>query len=299
VRPGIANDTDEWLEAVRETNRIADESGDLHLRVGLRAPGSWAYMCAGDFAGFEAAVDEMLELIGDDSGVGSGLVLGSPVAWGLMAKGMVRREQNQLDQAEELFAAALRVAEEEGDPETASWIRSNQGPLLAIRGDYAGAMALARRNCELTERLGDVFSRTLALANLGWTQTAAGEYEAAVASLESAERIYREAMGDSGGEMGPWRAALRANALVGAGRVEEAIELSREAVEEARKRKLLWSLPGALLNLSRALRAAGRPGGREALEEAIEIAREKQAVTVLLELESELAELEGEPAASA
>jgi adenylate cyclase len=299
VRPGIANDTDEWLEAVRETNRIADESGDLHLRVGLRAPGSWAYMCAGDFAGFEAAVDEMLELIGDDSGVGSGLVLGSPVAWGLMAKGMVRREQNQLDQAEELFAAALRVAEEEGDPETASWIRSNQGPLLAIRGDYAGAMALARRNCELTERLGDVFSRTLALANLGWTQTAAGEYEAAVASLESAERIYREAMGDSGGEMGPWRAALRANALVGAGRVEEAIELSREAVEEARKRKLLWSLPGALLNLSRARRAAGRPGGREALEEAIEIAREKQAVTVLLELESELAELEGEPAASA
>ena len=53
-----------------------------------------------------------------------------------------------------------------------------------MRGDVEGGLALARRNCELTERLGDVFSRSLALTNLAWTQLAAGEYADALASIE-------------------------------------------------------------------------------------------------------------------
>ena len=64
----------------------------------------------------------------------------------------------------------------------------------------------ARRNCELTERLGDVFSRSLAIANLGAAQLAAEEYAGALDSIEEAERLYREAMGN-GGEMEAWRAA--------------------------------------------------------------------------------------------
>jgi adenylate cyclase len=295
VRPGITQGTDEWLAAVEETNRLADESGDPHLRVGLRAAGSWAFMCKGDFEGFEREVDKVLELTGGDRSVGFGIILGSPVAWALMSKGMVRRELNELDEAEREFDAALRIAEEDGDPETASWIRSNQGPLLAIRGDYEGAVAVARRNCELTDRLGDVFSRTLALANLGWAQMAAEEFDEAVDSLERAERIYREAM-NSGGEMEAWRGALRVSALAGAGRTSEAIELGRESVAIARDRGLGWSLPGALLGLARALHAAGEPGARETLEEAADAARAINGLTVLAEIEKEMAELESSPA---
>ena len=94
-----------------------------------------------------------------------------------MAKGLVparaeagsRRRKNQ-------FNTALQIATEDGDPEIASWTRSNQSLMLAMRGDLDAAIALARRNCELTERLGDVFSRSLALSNLGGTQIAAGDY---------------------------------------------------------------------------------------------------------------------------
>ena len=44
----------------------------------------------------------------------------------MMGKGMVRRERAQLEEAEALFERALQLTIEEGDPETASWMRSNQ-----------------------------------------------------------------------------------------------------------------------------------------------------------------------------
>ena len=39
--------------------------------------------------------------------------------------------------------------------------------MLADRGEIEAALALALRNCELTERLGDVFSHSMALTSLG------------------------------------------------------------------------------------------------------------------------------------
>ena len=68
---------------------------------------------------------------------------------------------------------------------------------------------MARRNCELTERIGDVFSRSLSIANLAWAQLAAEEYQDALDSIEEADKIYREAM-KIGGEMEGWRASSRA-----------------------------------------------------------------------------------------
>ena len=114
-----------------------------------------------------------------------------------------------------------------------------------MQGEAEAGVALARRNCELTERLGDVFSRSLALANLGAAQLAAEDYAEALESIEEAERLYREAMG-SGGEMEAWRAAIRAEALIGVGRTEEAIELAEWASEIApRARHALVAAAGA------------------------------------------------------
>jgi hypothetical protein len=77
--------------------------------------------------------------------------------------------------------------------------------MLAMRGEPEAGVALAQRNCELIERLGDVFSRSLALANLGASQLAAGEADAALQSLEEAERVYRAAI-EGGDEMECWPA---------------------------------------------------------------------------------------------
>jgi len=284
ARPGMAHQADVWLAAVEEVNRLADESGDLHLRIGLRGAGAYAYLCTGDFDGFERELDRVLELTGGDRDMGAGIVIGSPIAWATMGKGLVLRERGRVDEAEELFNAALTVAIEDGDPETASWTRGNLSLMLAVRGDAAAGVALARRNCELTERLGDVFSRSLALANLGASQLAAEEYAEALDSIEESERVYREAM-DNGGEMESWRAAIRAEALIGVGRFEEAIELAQWASEIARERGMLWSLPLALQVLGVARAEAGLDGAGEALEEAAEIAKQTGAVLSLEAIE--------------
>ena len=290
VRPGLEHHADAWLAAVRETVELADRTGDIHLRVAIRSAGAYAYLTAGDFDGFEAAIDEMLALVGDDRSVGTGIILGSPIAWGLMAKGMVRRERVEFDEAEELFERALRIALEEDDPETASWVRSNQAGLMAMRGEADAGVGAARRNVELTDRLGDVFSRSLALSNLAWIELAAGDAEGALESIEESERLYREAMA-GGGEMAAWRAQLRSQALREVGRAEEAVELAERAAETARERGMMWTYPVAMLALARARAAAGRDGAEEALAEAERVAREKRALTLLLDIEAEQEEL--------
>ncbi len=285
VRPGMIHEAQAWLTAAEETNRLAEESGDLHLRVALRGGSAYAYLCTGDFDGFERELDEVLEVTGGDRAIGAGIVIASPVAWATMGKGLARRERGRLGEAEELFDTALRIATEDGDPETASWTRSNLALMMSMRGETEAAIALARRNCELTERLGDVFSRSLALANLSGSHLAAGEYAEALEAIEEAEQVYRGAM-DNGGEMEAWRAALRAEALIGVGRAEEAAALARWASDVARERGMLWALPQALRVLARALAEAGREGATEALEEATAVAERTGALLSLEAIEA-------------
>lgn len=291
VRPGLPHEAKAWLAAVEETVALADESGDAHLRVAVRAAGAYAFLCTADFDAYEEMLDEVLELAQGDRTVGAGVILSSPSAWAVMGKGMVRRERGQYEEAEELFERALRLTAEEDDPETASWVRSNQAGLRAVRGDVEGGLAIARRNCELTERLGDVFSRSLALANLAWAQLAAEEYADSLAAIEEAERLYREAM-DNGGEMAAWRAQMRSQALTGLGRVEEAIEVAEWAIATSREQGMLWAYPIANLALARALFAAGSEGVEEALDEGARVARETRALSLLRDIEAERGRLQ-------
>jgi class 3 adenylate cyclase/tetratricopeptide (TPR) repeat protein len=286
ARPGLVQPTSEWIAGVEEAKRLADEAEDRHLAVAIRSAGAYAFLCAGDFDRLDGTADEVLELSGDDPTIGAGIIIGCPTAWALTAKAIAAREGGEFDECERLLDEGLRVAEEQGDPETASWNRGTRALLLAMRGEADAGVAVGRRNCELTERLGDVFSRSLALGNLGAAQLAAEDYAGALESLEEGERVYREAM-STGGELEAWRAAVRAEALTGVGRADEAIEIATWAVKVARERELLWSLPLALLALGRARAAAGAPGAREAFDEATAIAEKTGARTMLDSIEVE------------
>jgi len=289
-RPGLEQKTSEWVAAVNEANRLADESGDLHLRVAIRAAGAYAHLCAADFAQLERTADEVLELAGGDPAIGAGIIVGCPVAWALGAKAIVCRERGDVGECERLIEQGLQMAEEHGDLETASWNRGSKAMLLAMQGEAEAGIAIGRRNNELTERLGDVFSRSLALGNLGVAQLAAEDYEAALESFEEAERLYRGAM-DGGDEQEAWRAAVRAQALAGVGRADEAVELATWAVKVARARELRWSLPLALLALGRARAAADQDDAHEALDEAAAVAAQTEALTALASIEEERAAL--------
>jgi tetratricopeptide (TPR) repeat protein len=285
-RPGLEQTTSEWVAGVADANRLADESGDEYLRIAIRAAGAYAHLCAGDFDGFERTADEVLEMAGDDHGAGAGIIVGCPVAWAVGGKAIASRERGRLEEAERYVERGIRIAEEQGDPETLSWNLGTKSLLLGLRGEADAAMAVGRRNCEQTERLGDVFSRSLALANFGAAQLAAEDYAGALDSLEEAERLYREAM-DWGGEMEAWRASARAEALKGLGRADEAMEVAEWAAGVARERELFWSLPLTLLALGRARSALGRDDARQALDEAAEGAKRFGMVPALEGIEEE------------
>jgi class 3 adenylate cyclase/tetratricopeptide (TPR) repeat protein len=293
-RPGLQQTTSDWIAGVAEANRLADESGDDYLRVAIKSAGAFARLCAGEFDAFEREADEVLELAGDDHGAGAGIIMGCPVAWAVGAKAIASRERGEYEEAERHLERAIRIAEERGDPETTSWHLGTKALLLAMRGEPEAGVAVARRNREQTERLGDVFSRSLALGNLGAAQLRAGDAAGALDSLEEAERIYREAM-DVGGEMEAWRAALRAEALTGVGRAEEGLEIAEWAARVARERELFWSLPLTLLAVATARIALGRDDAAQALDEAEAAARRTGAAA---SLEAIAAEREGLAAAA-
>ncbi len=85
ARPGVAHRGSEWIAAVEEAIALADEAGDLDLRIAIRGAGAYAQMCAGDLDAVDAVLDEMLELTGDDLDAGAGIVISCPLAWALMA----------------------------------------------------------------------------------------------------------------------------------------------------------------------------------------------------------------------
>ncbi len=272
ARPGLDQHTSVWTGAVDEAIAIADESGDDALRAAIRTAGSYAYVVAGDLDHCEQLLDEALEIMGGDHSMGNGIVLGCPYAWAIMGKGIIRRDRSEYDAGEKLFEEALRIAAEQGDPETEGWTRGNLAVLLAVRGDLDPALGLALRNYELTERLGDVFSRVWALVNLGLVRLERGEAEDALEALERGDRLYREAMG-KGGEAEAWRETLIAEALVGVDRVPEAVERAEQGAAIARERGILWTLPRALRTLAQARVAAGAPDWAEPLDEAERLAR--------------------------
>ena len=282
ARPGLELSAAEWTAAVEEAIALADRSGDDAMRVAIRTAGSYAHLAAGDFDHCEDLVDEALALAGDDHGAGAGIVIGCPFAWCLMAKAVIRRDRGEFEAGAELSEAALRIAEEEGDPETASWTRGNHAILLALHGDLDAALGLAQRNYELTERLGDVFSRHWALFNLGFVYLDRGDAEQALGHLERADTVYLEAM-PTGGEAQGWRNALIAEALLALDRVPEALERAERAVTYIRERDLNWGAPRALRVLAEVRAAAGRPGAPELLDEAERLAFDNRR---LPELES-------------
>jgi adenylate cyclase len=175
--PGRTEHSAEWIAAAAEAIELADEAGDPSLRIAVRSGGAYAFMCAGDLEGLERTAGELLDLTGGDPALGGGIVVDCPIAWGLMAKAVALRERDRPEEAEQLLDEALRLTGEHDDPETEGWVRGSKSLLLADRGEMEAALALARRNCELTEQLGDVFSRSTALTSMAYVQISAGEFE--------------------------------------------------------------------------------------------------------------------------
>jgi class 3 adenylate cyclase/tetratricopeptide (TPR) repeat protein len=288
--PGRTEHSADWIAAAGEAIGLADEAGDPALRIAVRSGSAYAFMCAGDLDSLERTATELLDLSDGDPSLGAGIVVDCPAAWGLMAKAVALRERDRPEEAEQLLDQALRLASEHDDPETAGWARGSKALLLADRGETEAALVLARRNCELTEQLGDVFSRSTALTSMAYVQLSAAEFDEALETVSLADRLYREAMG-SGGETEAWRSTLRARALLGLSRSAEALEEAEWAAKTAERRGMGWQIPTALHALAQARAAAGTAGVEEALDEGAAAASGRGHIMTLGRIEADRADL--------
>ena len=91
----------------------------------------------------------------------------------------------------------------------------------------------------------------------------------------------------AGGETEAWRATLRARALLGLGRNEEALEEIEWAANIARRRAMGWQIPSACHTLAQARAAVGAPGVEEALDEATEAAESRGHAMTLRKIEAD------------
>jgi adenylate cyclase len=290
ARPGVAGHTDEWVRHAEEAIVLADESGDDGLRAAIRGAAAYPHMFSGDIDRMEEIADEMLAILDGDPDLGAGIVINSPAAWGKMVKSVALRERDRTDEAERLLDSALAESTERGDPETESWSLGWKAMVLADRGETEAGLALALRNCELTQKLGDVFSHTNALTSLGYVRLAGGEFAEALRDVEVAERGYREAMG-APGESAGWRATLRSLVLLGLDRPVEARKEAEAASAGARARGINWQVPLALRALAQARAAGGEDGVAEALDEAAEVAARLDHRMTLRKIEADRVEL--------
>ena len=218
-------------------------------------------------------------------------MIGNPIAFAHMGKGTVHKERGRIRRRGRRAASwRCEAAAEARDPETESWIVGMQAMLRTVQGDPEAGISIARRGYEIAEQLGDVFSRSLALSNLGWAQLEAGEFETALESIEEADRLYSGGDGDrrrdgglaplpAGGSAArprarsrrPWRSA------------ERAVEASVPA------RDSLGRLPGALLARPREGGGWRSAGSRARLtDEALSMAKENRAVVFAERVEADL-----------
>ena len=170
ARPGAAAPRRDLDRRRRRGDRASPTSpATSHLRVAIRAPAPTPTSAS-------ATSTASKRIARRDARAGRRRPLGrrrdrdrQPARLGADGQGDgAARERDRVRGGRGALRGALEAAAEARRPETASWIRSNQAILVHPQDDAEAALAIARRNCELTERLGDVFSRSLALTNLAW-----------------------------------------------------------------------------------------------------------------------------------
>jgi tetratricopeptide (TPR) repeat protein len=247
--------TIEEIVAADPAGRDAEVSALLHQMRAIRASGE------GDLGacreGFAAAL-ESFEAAGDQRNATSTRSnLGSTVA-----------ELGDFEGAEVALRAALAGAERMGLFDSANAALSNLGHVLAYRGNLGEARLCEQRAIEAFHRHGDARWEGVARTYLAKIALLSGDFAmAARGAREAADRLL------GAPPLRPAAQAVEARALLGLGRVEEALGVAREAFAALEAQGALEE-GEALVRLVHAEALAAR-GETEAFRVAIEAAREQ------------------------
>jgi class 3 adenylate cyclase/tetratricopeptide (TPR) repeat protein len=209
-------------------------------------------------------------------------------AMALLEQGPLLAMRGDFAEGRELFRRGKEMLEDLGLAIHAAGASQECFEMEMLAGDPSAAEAELRDACAVLERLGEKGFLSTRAAFLAHAICAQGRYEEAEPFVEIAAEVGAE---DDLGTQAIWRSAL-AKVRAAEGAFGTAEKLAREAVEIVAPTDWLNLRGATLLDLAEVLRAAGRPvEAREALEDAIRLFGQKGNVVEAHRAGEALAEL--------
>ena len=231
------------VRQLRRAVRTAERAGSPQTAALARM--SLGYVLAGsgrNVAALNAVTAALQQLTGLDAGRAR------------MQRGVVLHYCGRYEEAARDYAAAVEIAQQEGDLLLEGRARNNRGALQTHRGTLRGTEELERAE-EIFRRLG----LEVAAADTRWN---IGNAAARRGAVTTALRVFAEVDGEYRRLAVP-RPELQVNrleVLLSIPLVDEATALADSAVTELERRKLASALAEALLTQARAALLAGDPG---------------------------------------
>ncbi|MTD14264.1 CHAT domain-containing protein [Nakamurella sp. YIM 132087] len=199
---------------------------------------------------------------------------GPELARARMQRGLILQRLGRLDEALERYAAALPVLEQAGDRLAEVRLRVNRGVALVYRNELPAADLDLVRARELAIGLGQGLQVAACSHNLGFLYGRHGDVPRSLGWFDRAQQEYTDA--GAGGGATAVLLADRAEVLSGAGLVDEALAVSREALARLSDGGNDVEIAEAQLTLARNARSAG------ARAEGAELARRAATSFALL-----------------
>ena len=246
------------LGYAREAARLADEVGDLRLRLIVLPQLMRCLLFAGLVSEAVIRGENLLQEVGDDRSL--------EVWWAQYFQAFNLALVGRWPEAVAWFQREINALREPQQLELLAWACADYGGFCSRLGDAQVALDHARQGAEIAEKVGDPTLRAKAYKRLGQAYVRVRSYPEAVTALESVRAIVQES--HTAFEFETEAVSAVAEAHVGSGDHSRALQAADEAVMLVRLRGLRLLEPGAQLALARVLLRTSGLESRSAIEAA-------------------------------
>jgi adenylate cyclase len=220
----------DFLDYSREASRLADEVGDLRLRLVVYGQFMRCLLHAGLVSEAIIRAEELLQEAGEDRSLDVWLVRYIQA----INLGLVGR----WPEAVAWFHREIHRTREDQQLELLGWTCSEYAGLCSFLGDTQVALDHARQGAEIAEKVGNPAMRAFAYSYLGCAYLRVRSYPEAVTALELARAIVQESR--TAIEVEQQIVSGLAEAYLGTGDPTRALRAAKEAVQLVRQRARLF-----------------------------------------------------------
>jgi class 3 adenylate cyclase/tetratricopeptide (TPR) repeat protein len=264
---GMAGETAEAIEHVMLATRMAEETDDTDLRLGLRVIAVVAHFHAGRLHEALTMTEESIELAGAAPKLGADVSGFSPYVFLVLYRGAIHIALGRLATGRQDLHEALRLAETHGELELLGMAHGFFALLALFSGESEDALAHAQQAIAVAEKIGSALSRGQAYGMLGTAHLLREEWDEAICALQQDVGISRER--HTGLLLEAGSLALLSDAHRGRGDFDLARRTAEEALAVARRRGSRLFEGDAQLALARVLLATDGWRAREQIDRAL------------------------------